>query len=155
MQTMPSRVFTPAPPELRYKTFPLRVILDGVTFYNLGYSLPPAAHKLGTKHGYKVSVSTLAKLDGRTPPVDHDTGACVSKESSPYRQPRPTASIKLHITGKSTALLYHRPKIAMVRESPQHRRFAPLADFIEQVPEDLPARPFSATPPEHRSFRRL
>jgi transposase-like protein len=33
------RVFTPAPPSLRYKTYPLRVILDGVTLYNLGYSL--------------------------------------------------------------------------------------------------------------------
>jgi transposase-like protein len=40
------RVFTPAPPSLRYKTYPLRVILDGVTLYNLGYSLPVAAQKL-------------------------------------------------------------------------------------------------------------
>src|ERR1035437_5906693 len=54
------RVFTPAPPSLRYKTYPLRVILDGVTLYNLGYSLPVAAQKLKAKHGYKVSPSTLA-----------------------------------------------------------------------------------------------
>jgi transposase-like protein len=40
------RVFTPAPPSLRYKTYPLRVILHGVTLYNLGYSLPVAAQKL-------------------------------------------------------------------------------------------------------------
>ena len=40
------RVFTPAPAELRYKTYPLRIILDGVTLYNLGYSLPEAAAKL-------------------------------------------------------------------------------------------------------------
>jgi predicted RNA-binding Zn-ribbon protein involved in translation (DUF1610 family) len=33
------RGFTPAPPELRAKTYPLRVILDGVTLYNLGYTL--------------------------------------------------------------------------------------------------------------------
>ena len=33
------RVFTPSPPELRYKTYPLRLILDGVTLYNLGYSV--------------------------------------------------------------------------------------------------------------------
>src|SRR6266849_6566226 len=33
------RGFTPAPPELRAKTYPLRVILDGVTLYNLGYPL--------------------------------------------------------------------------------------------------------------------
>ena len=34
------RVFTPSPAKLRYKTYPLRIILDGVTLYNLGYTLP-------------------------------------------------------------------------------------------------------------------
>jgi hypothetical protein len=53
-------VFTPAPAELRFKTYPLRIILDGVTLYNLGYSLPAAAAKLKSRHGYKVSPSTLA-----------------------------------------------------------------------------------------------
>ena len=33
---------------------------------------------------------------------------------------------------------YHRPKLALLRESPQHRRFAPLADFLEQVPDICP-----------------
>ena len=54
------RVFTPAPAALRYKTYPLRIILDGVTLYNLGYSLPEAAAKLKSRHGYKISPSTLA-----------------------------------------------------------------------------------------------
>jgi hypothetical protein len=54
------RVFTPAPPALRYKTYPLRVILDGVIPHNLGYSLPEVVAKLKSRHGYKVSPSTLA-----------------------------------------------------------------------------------------------
>src|ERR1019366_9710761 len=54
------RVFTPAPLSLGYKTYPLRVILDCVTLYNLGYSLPVAAQKVKAKHGYKISPSTLA-----------------------------------------------------------------------------------------------
>jgi transposase-like protein len=45
------RVFTPAPAELRYKTYPLRIILDGVTHFNLGYSLPAAVAKLKSRHG--------------------------------------------------------------------------------------------------------
>src|SRR5215472_13237148 len=40
------RGFTPAPPELRAKTYPLRVIVDGVTLYNLGYTLIEALAKL-------------------------------------------------------------------------------------------------------------
>ena len=33
---------------------------------------------------------------------------------------------------------YHRPKLALLRESRQHKRFAPLADFLERVPNDCP-----------------
>jgi len=58
------RVFTPAPAELRYKTYPLRIILDGVTLHNLGYSPPEAVAKLKSRHGYGVSPSTLASGSG-------------------------------------------------------------------------------------------
>jgi len=54
------RGFTPAPTELRAKTYPLRVILDGVTLYNLGYTLAEASAKLKAKSGYRVPSSTLA-----------------------------------------------------------------------------------------------
>jgi transposase-like protein len=54
------RGFTPAPPELRAKTYPLCVILDAVTLYNLGYTLAEASAKLKTKSGYRVPQSTLA-----------------------------------------------------------------------------------------------
>jgi hypothetical protein len=33
---------------------------------------------------------------------------------------------------------YHRPKLALLHESQQHRRFAPLADFLERVASDCP-----------------
>ena len=33
---------------------------------------------------------------------------------------------------------YHRPKLAMLRESREHRRFAGVADFLERVPVDCP-----------------
>ena len=40
------RVFTPSPAALRHKTYPLAVILDGITLYNLGHTLAEAAAKL-------------------------------------------------------------------------------------------------------------
>jgi len=33
---------------------------------------------------------------------------------------------------------FHRPKLALLRESRQHARLAPLADFLERVPNDCP-----------------
>jgi hypothetical protein len=56
---MPASVHT-APAEMRYKTYPLRIKLDSVTLYNVRYSLPEAVAKLKSRHGYKVSPSTLA-----------------------------------------------------------------------------------------------
>jgi transposase-like protein len=135
------RVFTPAPPSLRYKTYPLRVILDGVTLYNLGYSLPVAAQKLKAKHGYKVSPSTLGSWM-----AEH-------RELTTYSRLRHHRPIGLSPaqTIRSTKLYhrqvysfaYHRPKLAHVREDERHKRFALLADFLERVPEICPHNLFS------------
>jgi len=135
------RIFTPAPPSLRYKTYPLRVILDGVTLYNLGYSLPVAAQKLKAKHGYKVSPSTLASWM-----AEH-------RELTTYgriRRHRPNGLSPAQ-TIRSTKLYhrqvysfaYHRSKLADLREDKRHKRFALLADFLERVPENCPHDLFS------------
>jgi hypothetical protein len=121
---------------LRHKTHPLRLILDGVTFYNLGYSLSEAAHKIKTKHGYKIPPSTLASWMAE------------NRELSTYRRLRPYARDGLSPaqTVRATKLYhrqvysfaYHRPKLALLRESAQHKRFAPLAEFLESVPNNCP-----------------
>jgi transposase-like protein len=130
------RVFTPAPAELRYKTYPLRIILDGVTLYNLGYSLPQAAAKLKSRHGYRVSPSTLASWM-----AEH-------RELTTYRRLRPHAPRGLSPaqTIRSTKLYhrqvysfaYHRPKLELLRSSEQQKSFAPLADFLERIPKECP-----------------
>jgi hypothetical protein len=48
------------PPALRHKTYPLAVILDGITLYNLGHTLAEAAAKLKSRHGHAIAASTLA-----------------------------------------------------------------------------------------------
>jgi transposase-like protein len=40
------RVFTPNPAALRNKTYPLRIVLDAITQYDLGYSLDETADKV-------------------------------------------------------------------------------------------------------------
>jgi transposase-like protein len=130
------RVFTPAPPSLRYKTYPLRVILDGVTLYNLGHSLPVAAQKLRAKHGYRIPPSTLASWM-----AEHRELTTYSR----LRRHRPIGLSPAQ-TIRSTKLYhrqvysfaYHRSKLAHLREDERHKRFAPLADFLERVPENCP-----------------
>ena len=33
---------------------------------------------------------------------------------------------------------YHRPKLSLLRDNPEYRRFAPLASFLENIPKDCP-----------------
>jgi transposase-like protein len=113
------RVFTPAPPSLRYKTYPLRVILDGVTLYNLGYFLPVAAQKLKAKHGYKISPSTLSSWM-----AEHRELTTYSR----LRRHRPNGLSPAQ-TIRSTKLYhrqvysfaYHRPKLAHLRNDERHK----------------------------------
>ncbi len=134
-------MFTPSPPELRYKTYPLRVILDGVTLYNLGYPLSNAAKRLKVKHGYNVSAPTLASWmdEHRELTTYRRYREQVHTGLSPAQTIR---SIKLYHR-QVYSFAYHRLKLALVRESRQHCRFAPLADFLEQVPSLCPHDLFS------------
>jgi transposase-like protein len=130
------RIFTPAPPALRYKTHPLRLILDGVTYYNLGYSLSEAVQKIKATHGYNISPSTLASWMS-----EH-------RSLTSYGRLRPQVLGKLSPaqTIRSTKLYhrqvysfaYHRPKLTLLREDQRHNQLAPLADFLERVPHDCP-----------------
>ncbi len=130
------RVFTPAPAELRYKTYPVRVILDGVTFYNLGYSLPEAAAKLKSRHGYRVAPSTLASWMAEHRELTTYTRLRRDAPSG-FTPAQTIRSTKLYHR-QVYSFSYHRPKLALLRESRQHRRFAPLVDFLERVPKDCP-----------------
>ena len=130
------RVFTPAPAELRYKTYPLRIILDGVTYYNLGYSLTEAAAKIKSRHGYKVAPSTLASWMAE----HNDLTAYARLRDRALFDFTPTQVIRSRklYHRQVYSFAYHRPKLALLRNDPHQRRFAPLADFLERVPDICP-----------------
>jgi hypothetical protein len=135
------RVFTPAPPELRYKTYPLRVILDGVTLYHLGYSLPDAAAKLKSRHGYRVAASTLTSWMAEHRELT--TYSHLRRQMRNKFAPAQTIRWRKLYHRQVYSFAYHRSKLAMLRESRQHQRFAPLADFLERVPTLCPHDLFS------------
>ena len=56
--------FTPGPAALRNKTYPIRLVLQALTLYNLGYSLNETAKRLKSKSGRAVSPTTIATWIG-------------------------------------------------------------------------------------------
>jgi ATP-dependent exoDNAse (exonuclease V) beta subunit len=131
-----ARVFTPAPVELRNKTYPLRIILDGLTFYSLGFSLAQTAAKLKLRYGHRIAPSTLASWM-----TEH---AAVT----PYRRLRTQGKRKFIAQQTIRAVklyhrqvyhfAYHRPKLALLRDDKEHLHVAPLADFLEALPRSCP-----------------
>jgi predicted RNA-binding Zn-ribbon protein involved in translation (DUF1610 family) len=126
------RGFTPAPPELRAKTYPLRVILDAVTLYNLGYTLAEVSTKLKTKSGYRVPPSTLAAWIAEH--RDLTAYARLREQGRELFPPSQAVRTTKLYHRQVYEYAYHQPKLAVLRQSTEHNRFDGLADFLEAVP---------------------
>jgi transposase-like protein len=136
------RTFTPGPAALRNKTYPIRLVLQALTLYNLGYSLSETAKRLKSKSGRTVSPSTIATWIGAH--KEQTTFRRLRAEATTLYPPAQTIrSIKLYHR-QVYAYAYHRSKLTLLRCNPQHRRFEALATFLENIPSSCP----------HELFRR-
>ena len=89
------RTFTPGPAALRNKTYPIRLVLQALTLYNLGYSLNETAKRLKSKSGRAVSPSTIATWIGAH--KEHTTFRRLRAEATTIYPPAQTLrSIKLY-----------------------------------------------------------
>ena len=130
------RIFTPGPAALRNKTYPIRLVLQALTLYNLGYSLNETARRLRSKSGRAVSPATIATWLGAH--KEHTTFRRLRAEAKTIYPPEQTIrSIKLYHR-QIYAYAYHRSKLTLLRCNPQHRRFEPLATFLESIPATCP-----------------
>ncbi len=126
------RIFTPAPAALRNKTYPLRIILDALTTYSLGYSHEETRRRIKAKTGRAISDSTLSAWI-----AEHDDVMSYRRLRDAGRNRFPPEqtirSIKLYHR-QVYRYAFHRPKLEMLRESEEHARFAPVANFLEAIP---------------------
>jgi hypothetical protein len=130
------RVFTPAPEALRNRTYPLHVVLDAITLYDLGYSLEQVAEKIRSRFGRRAGHSTIAAWLAEYRSLT--TYARLRAEGRRLFPPTlAIRSIKLYHR-QIYKYAYHRPKLAMLRQGREHARFAGVADFLERVPTDCP-----------------
>src|SRR5262245_19885496 len=148
------RTITPAPDALRNKTYPLRMILDALTTYSLGYSHEETRRRIKARTGRCVSDSTLSAWI-----AEHDDVMSYRRlrdaGRSRFSPEQTIRSIKLYHR-QVYRYAFHRPKLEMLRESDEHARFVPVANFLEAIPlicphslfrsEDASARASQAQP---------
>ena len=121
---------------MRNKTYPIRLVLQALTLYNLGYSLGETAKRLKSKAGRAVSPTTIATWIGAH--KAQTTFRRLRAEAKTIYPPTQTIrSIKLYHR-QVYAFAYHRSKLTLLRRNPQHQRFEALATFLETIPSSCP-----------------
>jgi PD-(D/E)XK nuclease superfamily len=124
------------PSALRNKTYPLKVVLDAITTYDLGYTLDKTTERIRSRYGHQIGRSTIAAWL-----AEHRALTSYRRLRAEGRRLFPPTqairSIKLYHR-QIYKFEYHRPKLALLRESREHHRFAPVSDFLERVPLDCP-----------------
>ena len=117
---------------MRNKTYPLRIILDALTTYSLGYSHEDTRKRVKSKTGRTIWDSTLS-----TWIAEHDDVMSYRRLRDAGRSRFPPEqtirSIKLYHR-QVYRYAFHRPKLELLREGEEHKRFAPVANFLEGIP---------------------
>jgi transposase-like protein len=126
------RMFTPAPAALRNKTYPLRVIIEALSTYSLGYSHEETLRRVKAKTGRTLADSTLSSWLAE----HHDLLSYRRLRDEGRRRFPPEQTIRSVKLYHRQVYRYalHRPKLEILRESDEHRRFAPVANFLEGIP---------------------
>jgi hypothetical protein len=126
------RMFTPAPAALRNKTYPLRTIIMALTTYSLGYSHEETLRRVKSKTGCAIANSTLSSWI-----AEHHEVLSYRRLRDDGRKRFPPEqtlrSVKLYHR-QVYHYSFHHPKLEFVRESDEHHRFAPVANFLEAIP---------------------
>ncbi|WP_334147213.1 PD-(D/E)XK nuclease family protein [Hyphomicrobium sp.] len=129
------RKFTPL--LTRNKTYPLRVIIDALTFYNRLYTLEGAARAVGRRYGLAISRQTLRNwLDDFADYVPFTKLRAAAARSFDRRDAIAEAQL-LH--GQVYAFKYHRAKTALILDRLRETHpVRPLQAFLEGVPRSCP-----------------
>ena len=132
------KVFTPQ--KVKGKHFPLKVILDGLSFYNTGFTLEESCKFLKEKSGLDVKSSTLADWVKEHEPLCRY--ARMREFGLKLFSPRQVIqSVKLYHR-QVYNFLYHRAKIALILQDFKHSKFEPLREFLDLAAVECPHQAF-------------
>lgn len=134
---------------IKGKQFPWPVVLDAVSYHNLGYTFEQAAQILEAKRGVKPMPDTMAKWYEEYKPL------CRFERMRPYALKilaawRARSKEKFDMVETTTLahrqlyrFRYHRPKLVLALEEYKNRSFGRLMEFLDAVSTETPHQFFS------------
>ncbi len=133
------RTFTPF--SVKGKRYSLPVIIDAISYYNLGFSFEQVSRILKEKQGVEIQPSSIANWYNEFKGLCayHRMRQFAVKEFSPKKviESATLAHRQLY------RYRFHRAKAKYtIGESFRHYRFAPLKEFLEMVPGECPHQYF-------------
>lgn len=128
------------PERVKGKRYPLKMILDGISHYNTGYSMEESCRFLNEDYGIKIDHTTLSDW------LKESSVLCTYTRLRPY-------GIKLYGPKQviTTVHMYHRQvydfsvhraKLALVLQEHKHAKFENLREFLEAVQTECPHQLF-------------
>ena len=122
------------------RRFPLRVIIEAITFYNLGNTLKHVSAHLKWRFGVEPKESTISDW------INEYEHLCRYARLRPYiMKAYSTKNLVEEVTMAHRQIYrfrYHRGKMAAQLEEIKHRNLMPLKDFLEEVPSETPHQYF-------------
>lgn len=133
------RTFTPQ--EIKGKHYPHGVIIDAMSYYNLGFSMEQSCRIIKEKTDFDLSASTVANW------VEEFKDLCRYHRYRPYAvqmcKPTDTVVSATLAHRQLYRFMFHRPKLRLIiREDIKHAHFGPLAEFLSLVPSETPHQYF-------------
>ena len=125
------------------KRFPLQVILEGISYYNLGLTLEQTCHILQQKFGDAAPVSTSAL--GRW--IEEYKPICRFERMRPYAiklfPPQKMIEVVSMAHRQLYRFRYHRAKALLSLEEFKNRRFDRLVEYLNHVSSETPHQYFA------------
>jgi transposase-like protein len=133
----------------KYKTYPLKTILDAVSTFNLGYSLTETQRVLRKRAQTDIPERTIRSWVSEYRPLT--TYARLRGESKSVYTP--TTIIRSHTFDHQQVYRFgvHQAKLKTLLGLPAHRHLAPLVSYLRDVQTAFPHHLFQTT--EHRSSK--
>lgn len=127
---------------VRGRRFPLTVILEAMTLYNLGYTLEETSQLLQQRFGFRPQPATISAWLAQYEPL------CRYSRLRSYSLSRCPRRHQVEVTTMSHRQVfrfrYHRGKLGVLLEEFKHAKLQPLRDYLEAVPADTPHQYFQS-----------
>lgn len=127
---------------IKNKHYPLKVILEAVSLYNLGYSQAKASQLLKEKYGLAIKPSTISNWKEELKPLCR-YDRLRSKAARLYPPPK---TIQSYIFRHQQVYYYrcHQAKLDLLLQTKEFAKFKPLKTWLQTVKKNCPHDLFQA-----------